>query len=291
MTAITVEGTTATVGTGPVTIDPAPVSGYAAWNTMPAGVYPYALLDGRASESGWGGWDGVSVLTRIAITHSTNIGNPIALSGNAAIVVLQVSGAPQPGSAYVAKPPGVLLLSQVFAASGPVTILGPGARVKMRGAAGGTGRTSSFVCTGGSGAPGYLEKYLTGLVVNKTLTFTRGNGGAAGTGSGGAGGNGTASTLTSGTQAIATLTAGGSNGTLGGAASAGTPGGTATGGDLNVPGAPGQAGYLDSYTDQTSGFSAFNSFPGAAGVTPYAVGALGGANAGRDGDLAIDWYS
>ena len=291
MTAITVEGTTATVGTGPVTINAAPVSGYAAWNTMPAGVYPYALLDGRASESGWGGWDGAHVLTRIAITHSTNIGNPIALSGNAAIVVLQVSGAPQPGSAYIAKPPGVLLSASHYTASGPITILGPTGRVRMFGGAGSAGLMAQSIGTGGTGAPGYLEKALTNLTAGNTLTFTCGVGGAAAVSLSHPNGNdGTASILASGTQTIGTLTANGTKGSLAQNASVGTSGGAATGGDVNMNGNPGSTGSLGGSVAPIAGF------PGI-GPGPYCFGQPGTTDAnavpipGNNGGLYIDWYS
>ncbi|HKD77305.1 MAG TPA: hypothetical protein VKB76_17505, partial [Ktedonobacterales bacterium] len=123
-----------------------------------------------------------------------------------------------------AIPSSGFVSSIVYTTSQTITIPGSRAKVRLVGGGGG-GWYTPVPYAGASGA--YLEKFLTGLVIGHTLALTIGAGGTApGTGST----PGLASTLVSGTQAIATLTAGG-----GGAATfAGAPyvaqGGVATGG-------------------------------------------------------------
>jgi hypothetical protein len=121
-------------------------------------------------------------------------------------------------------------------------------RVTLVGGGGGGGGTLTAGCGGGGGGGATCIKYLTGLTPGNTLSLTigaAGTGGAAGDNSGGAGGN---TTLSSGTQTIPTLTAGGgaggSPGSGGYSAPAGS-GGTATNGDLNISGGKGFAAILD----------------------------------------------
>jgi hypothetical protein len=168
---------------------------------------------------------------------------------------------------------GALIALNTYAASAIITIP-PGATrawIRMWGGAGGSGAgdSQSGLFSGGTGAPGYLEKFATGLTPGRTLIYTRGNGGAAGAA-------GTAATLASGTQTIATLTA---NGSLG-SATAGTDGGTATGGDINIKGQHG-----------TPGMAGLG--PSAGGATGLARGTDGSINgaAGLNGGLVIAWYN
>ena len=296
MSVVTVEGYTTTSGTGPITIA-GTVPGYQPWTTVAAGIVSYAVIDGTHSESGWGKWDGTSVLTRVSITHSTRGGDPISLSGNQAIVLIPASAAPKPGSQYLAQPQGVLVSSNNYTASGAIAILGSSAVVRLRGGAGASGSSAISDANGnwgvavssGTGAPGYLEKRLTNLTIGNTLTLTFGSGGAVVPGAGNSGGNGNPTILASGTQAIPTLTAGGSNGTAGMTTHT-TPwpasaGGTCSGGDLMETGGPGTVGYVVGYVPY-----AFNVIQGMAGKAPHAAGADGGGLPGAPGMCVIDWY-
>ncbi len=167
--------------------------------------------------------------------------------------------------------------------SGAVTIPAGATRayVQMWGATGGSG-SSAGGPSGGTGAGGYLEKYLTGLTAGNTLTYTQGAFGAAGVGS--AGGNGGTTTLASGSQAISTLTCNGSNGSAASTTnSLGTAGGTATGGDVNITGQHG---------GNTAAVNLI--FPG--GSNFFSTGANGApgsspGNAGNSGGLLITWYT
>jgi hypothetical protein len=294
MSVVTVEGYTTTAGTGPITIA-GTVPGYQPWTTVAAGIVSYAVIDGIHSESGWGKWDGASILTRISITHSTHGGEPISLSGNQAIVLIPASAAPKPGSQYLAQPQGSLIASNNYTASGAIPILGSSALVRLRGGAGASGSNPGqpwqVNITSGTGSPGWLQKRLTGLTVGNTLTLTFGAGGVSGAATGG---NGGSTILASGSQAIATLTAGGS---LGGPGNTGSPtaGGVATGGDVNEPGAPGIAGIILQYGPfnlfgSSNGAYAYSYYQGQPGVTPHATGAPGGQQNGAPGMCAIDWY-
>jgi hypothetical protein len=194
---------------------------------------------------------------------------------------------------------GQLIATTYLPGTSTITIppLATRAWVRMWGGSGasGAGGTTGYGYTGGTpgtGAPGYLEKFLTGLTPGNTLTYTRG---AAGVATTGAGGNGGASTLASGTQTIATLTANGTNGSTT-FNSQGTAGGTATGGDINKTGQSGIAGAPIYY---------FNSGPqsvdlggaqaGAGGRNVLASGVDGTTvspgNPGNPGGLIIFWYN
>jgi len=188
---------------------------------------------------------------------------------------------------------GALLALITYTASATITIP-PGATrawVRMWGGSGasGAGDGTNFNSSAGTGAPGYLEKFLTGLTPGITLVFTRGNGG---TPSASAGSNGTASTLASGTQTIATLTAGGSNGTPQPSTAdvstfAGSAGGTATGGDINRPGQTGGSSAWNG-TSFVRGVGGYNSIGrGVDGSASYLVQ----GNAGINGGLIIAWFN
>jgi hypothetical protein len=175
---------------------------------------------------------------------------------------------------------GALIAINTYTASTTITIPAHATRawIRLWGGAGGSGdgETSSGLYSGGTGAPGYLEKFATGLVPGRTLIYTRGNGGAPGAA-------GTAGILASGTQTIGTLTANGSLGSTNAstiAASPGTDGGTATGGDINIKGQHGSIG--------TSGAGAP---PGGANALARGTdGAINGV-AGLNGGLVIAWYN
>jgi hypothetical protein len=196
------------------------------------------------------------------------------------------------------------------------------AMVELWGASGGSGGAAgSYAATsGGTGAGGFVRKFLTGMTAGNTLVLTIGAAGTAGqpgTASNPTnGGNGGSSTLASGTQSIGTLTAGGSPGTAGFVVTStaqdglGGAGGTASGGDFNLTGSPGHQ------CAQGLAFSAYSyatgpnnivypySLGGSAGMTMYSIGALGAVqtrgaspgasgtgNPGNSGGCLIWWYA
>jgi hypothetical protein len=180
-----------------------------------------------------------------------------------------------------------------YTASATITIPAEQAWVRMWGGSGASGAGSSvsyLIGSPGVGAPGYLEKFLTGLTPGHTLTYTRGNGGAATTG---VGGNGTPSILASGTQTIPTLTANGSNGTSLNSAgmypTQGSAGGTATGGDINRKGQMGGP----SVTQQADSTGVLALLFGTAGQTGLASGVDGSytspGNPGNPGGMIVSW--
>jgi hypothetical protein len=173
---------------------------------------------------------------------------------------------------------------QKFTTSGTFTIPAVNA-VKVTvvggGAAGGGASVSNTGAGGGSGGVAY--KWLSGLTPGNTLTVTVG---AGGTGvSNATGNNGSASTVASGTQTIATITA---NGGVGGQASTNPgPGSGAlisTGGDINGAGAPG----IFINTASTFGGAGGSTFlgGGAPNVPGSSVGQAAIANTGGGGSGA-----
>lgn len=182
---------------------------------------------------------------------------------------------------------GVQQLLPVYYTSSQTITIPNGAHqalVQMWGSTGGSGGVSNTNSLG-TGAGGYLEKLLTGLVPGNTLIFAQGPAGAAGLANA-AGGSGGVTTLSSGTQAIGTLTCNGSTGTGPLSTSPISLGGSATGGDINVlgqngPYAPGGT----STTSTTPGAVTFFS-RGAEGV--YNSGSAPG-NQGNPGGLKITW--
>jgi hypothetical protein len=185
-----------------------------------------------------------------------------------------------------------------YTASATITIPAGQAWVRMWGASGASGSGSATTYQQGSpgvGAPGYLEKSLTGLTPGNTLIYTRGAAGVPAVG-GGNGGNGTASTLASGTQTIATLTANGSNGTPAyGGSPVGSPGGTATGGDINQTGQPGTT-CVPIYGEPSgvgTGISILGYFPGVGGRNGPASGPDGAITSpghpGNPGSMIVSW--
>lgn len=189
--------------------------------------------------------------------------------------------------AIAANAPGAasMIGFQVITGSQGVTIPAGAtkARVRMQGPGGGA---CHYLTSGGiregwqiqypspGGAGGYLEKFLTGLTPGLTLTATIGARGlpASQPGVDNSTSGGT-TTLSSGTQAIATLTA---NGGGRGALTAIGAGGSASGGDLNCAG--GKGGYLLADYDYSSGLFYRVGIGGAA--TMGACGADGSVGSG-----------
>ena len=185
---------------------------------------------------------------------------------------------------------GALLSSIVYTTSQTVTIPAGATKayIKMWGATGGSGGVSNAVSQG-SGAGGYLEKYLTSLTPGNTFLFTVGSAGSAGP-TNGAGGSGTQTTLISGTQTLpASLICNPSLGTPAGYGNNNVPaGGTATGGDVNVTGQ--QGGIPSSLSNVAGGAGGKNFYSlGANGVT-YGPGA-GAGNPGNPGGMIIQWLT
>lgn len=185
---------------------------------------------------------------------------------------------------------GGLISIITYTASATITIPANARRawIRMWGGSGASGVSQSsgnpppndIWSSAGVGSGGYLEKFLTGLVPGNTLIFTRG---AAGVAPSGNGGN---TILASGSQTIATLTAGGSNGTpLGtGGAVPGSAGGTATGGDINCTGQRGGNAI-------TSGGGNMPGIGGTMGLARGVDGSASGGNPGIPGGMIIAWYN
>ena len=185
---------------------------------------------------------------------------------------------------------GALLSSVVYLTSQTVTIPAGATKayIKMWGATGGSGGVSNAVSQG-SGAGGYLEKFLTNLTPGNTFVFTAGAAGSAGP-TNAAGGNATVTQLVAGTQSlVASLICNGSNGTPGGYGSSNIPsGGTATGGDINLTGQQGAAGATDANNIGGAGGQTFYS-QGAPGVS-YGSGS-GAGNSGNPGGMIVQWLT
>ena len=253
-----------------------------------------------------------------------------AATTNAIIAQMQATIAQQAAAIAVLskQAAGALLGIDTYNSSQVITIP-PNARrafVKMWGGTAGTNGVDASIggVNGATGAAGYLEKLLVGLIPGNTLTFTfgaRGIGGNVATNVSGSlsnpitpgtpGGN---SVLASGTQIIDTLTAGGSPVPVTTTAAwIGGLGGTASGGDLNITGQPASDGYAYTAYDVNSQPYLQLSSWSTPGVTMYSSGALHGyvlnpnypgrppdfqphppygfANSGTDGGLIIEWYS
>src|SRR5882762_1878560 len=241
------------------------------------------------------GWDNVSkIKVTVDVTDEGAIyttGTIGAISGGGVINFQRADGA-------WTIPPGSLISYNAYTGSQTITIPAGATKalVKMSGSTGGSGginANGTGAATGGTGGAAYLEKYLTGLTPGNTLAYTEGAGGAAGTSGGGNAGNGTASTLASGTQSISTLTAGASNGSLGNGTqnttTSGTAGGTASGGDENINGLNGfpPAAQVISTLSVTGGWG--HRTPGAHGLVTTTASTIG--NAGRNGNLTIEWFA
>lgn len=156
---------------------------------------------------------------------------------------------------------------QIFTSSGTF-IIPPGVtqvKVTVVGGGGAGGGSDATHVGSGGGSGGVAIKWLTGLTPGNTLTVTVGAGGAAV--SAGAGNNGGSSSISSGTQAIGTITAGGGLGGNTGTTYAfgGFPSGVPTGGDVNSSGNAGN-------------HSAGTTWSGSGAAGPFGGGGAGGGN-------------
>lgn len=142
-----------------------------------------------------------------------------------------------------------------------VTVVGGGGN---GGTGGGPSCGSYYSPGGGGGGGGTAIKFLSGLTPGNTLNCTIG----------GASGN---STLTSGTQTIATITGGG--GGNGGALAAGG-GGSASGGDINITGSAGQNSVFGNGATYSRSGSGGSSTHGGGGVAGSGVGGQYGGGGG-----------
>jgi hypothetical protein len=184
-----------------------------------------------------------------------------------------------------------------------VTVVGGGG-----GSAGGSSTGTAFA-GGGGGGGGTAIKVLNGLTPNSTLSVTVGTGGTAGI-TGSTGGNGGTSSIASGTQTIATVSATGGRGGVadpgsGQGSTSGGSGGVGSGGDLNIAGSGGGSGLVaDPYgTGGTGGSSYFGGgaaanagYYGATGQVGqnYGGGASGTSHsgtgfAGASGIVVVEW--
>lgn len=175
---------------------------------------------------------------------------------------------------------------QVFTGNGTFTIPAGVTAVKVTviggGGAGCGGSGANGSNGAGGGAGGAAIKWLTGLTPGNTLTVTVG---AGGTGVSNAGGNGGGtSTVSSGTQTIATITGTGGTGAPNGVQPG--SGGTASGGDLNLPGGLGGVVPGGSVTVGGTGGASLLSGGGGMGIGgPGAPGITAGAGGGGAGGL------
>lgn len=173
--------------------------------------------------------------------------------------------------------------------SGTFLIMAPTLNITLIGAGAGGGGGSLDAATptggGGGGAGSMVFQQLVGLTPGNTLTIAIGGAGAAGTGGapGTAGTNGGNTVLSSGTETIISVTAGGG---VGGTAGVGGPnnGGAAgapSGGSGNfipLTGQGGSAGYSVSATFGT---------PGAGGLISSKLGGFGYGGRGGRGEVVV----
>lgn len=249
-----------------------------------------ALLTDNLSVFAAGGAIAPSTVNKVTITtpatgSTLTIANGKTLTASNSLTLAGTDGTTQ---TFPASPPtaGVIAYGvpskQVFIATGTFTIPANVTAVKVTvvggGAAGGGASVANTGAGGGSG--GFAQKWLSGLTPGNTLAVTIG---AGGTGvSNASGNNGGNSTVASGTQTIATITA---NGGTGGQASTDPgPGGGAlisTGGDINGGGNPGL------FVNTASGFGGGGgaTFLGGAGgyVGSSTLGLAAVANTGSGG--------
>ncbi len=196
---------------------------------------------------------------------------------------------------------------QAFTSSGTFTI--PNAITKVKAtvvAAGGAGGGSDGTHIGtGGGSGGSGIGYLTGLTPGNTITVTVGVGGTGvNAATGNAGGN---SSISSGTQTIATITAnGGSGGFFGASASipiqGGNGGAVGSGGTFNDAGQQGYSSNQNTVSGAGAasilggGGAATSGATGAAGLSPGSGGAgstsnTGTGGAGANGLVIFEWVA
>jgi hypothetical protein len=181
---------------------------------------------------------------------------------------------------------------QLFTSSGTFTI--PVTQVEVTivgsGASGGAGNTVTPTNGGGGGGGATCTKYLSSLTIGNTLTVTVG---AAVTGTlGAAGTNGNNSSISSGSQSITTVTAGGgAAGNFTGAFSNGGLGGTCTSADFAVTGGAGGPGFQAAGPVNVGGFGGvgwnggqggLSSNSGVSGANSFGAGGAGSSGSGNN---------
>jgi hypothetical protein len=147
-------------------------------------------------------------------------------------------------------------------------------------------------CGGGGGGGGYARKKIAAATLGATEAVTVGGAGAGGTAGNNAGSNGAANT-SFGAHITCNLGTGGSSVAAGNTVVgvAGGAGGTATGGDINIAGQTGHAGWRNGNTYQIGGAGGSSQLgQGGAGVavTTQAGKAASGYGAGGGGACADD---
>lgn len=196
--------------------------------------------------------------------------------------------------------------NNVVTTSGTVTIPTGAARaiITVCGGGGGSGSGGGVAGAGGGGGAACAEQFFSGFTGGNTLLVTIGGGGAASTGSGNAGTGGT-TTVASGTQTIATLSANGghpgsdfNSGTSGpGTGAASQP--TTSGASLTIPGGSGDDGVGTSNGGRGGsslyGMGGGQTIAGCKSASNYGAGSGGSFSgngcAGSPGVVIIQWYS
>jgi hypothetical protein len=181
--------------------------------------------------------------------------------------------------------------SQVFTSSGTFTIPATALKVTVVGGGGGGGITAgggANAYSGGGGAGATSIVYLTGLTVANTIAVTVG---AGGTGYGISGGT---SSIASGTQTIATVTATGGAGNYGTYQINGGGGGSGTSGTIIFNGQPGRSAYSGYSAIGLGGASIFtnNNSTTSPNYGTGGVGAVGNTtqnNPGGSGVVIFEW--
>jgi hypothetical protein len=177
------------------------------------------------------GGTGLTSLTPYAIMcggtgSAANMQQVASLGSGGQLLTSQGSGA-LPTWTNPPSTSGVIIGFNSYGSSQTITIPSGATKGWVWLVGGGAGGNSSN--SGGSGAG--LLKLLTGMTSGNTLSLTVGGAGSNASNTGGG-----SSSLSSGSQSITTLTAGGGNA---GSAGSGGTGGTASNGDLNITGQTG----------------------------------------------------
>jgi hypothetical protein len=201
---------------------------------------------------------GLTIKVKVANTTTNTVVLNWCGTGNKSVVFADGS-APQPGQIKAGgiytfnydgtnwqytsfAPQLVRAVPQVFQTSGTYIIVSDSLKgTIVGGGGGGYGTNGGGVpnpAGGGAGATAII--YLSGLTIGHTLTVVVGTGGAGGGTGNTAGSNGAASVVSSGTQTITTVTAGGGFGASGGAVNG--LGGSASNGTVNMQGNGGSLG-------------------------------------------------
>lgn len=243
----------------------------------------------------------------INITGGINTGNVSNLGSNANVkisggtsgqtIVTDGSGNLSWGSSY-AGPAG-----QAFASNDTFTIPAGITRLKVTVVGGGGGGNQGY--GGGCCAPGFpgvgggggctAVKWLTGLTPGNTLTITIGSGGAGELAGSPftAAQNGGQSSVSSGTQSITTISAGGGSGATQYAGVPGSGGSTSSGADITFPGGNGGLGGGSISLGGPGGNSLFSTVAHykstAKNGTNYGGGGAGFGGNGAGGVVIFEW--